>query len=136
MPDFGYTAAAVAVMALVTAGLRFAPFLLLGGRRTPRLVVYLGRVFPCATVGLLAVYGLNSVSFAAAGGFVPPLLAAALVEAPHPAGQRGRHGILYGTGADGVLSACRLAQPAQSGYTRHKYIPVGGTADEGRRFSF
>lgn len=79
MPDFGYTAAAVAVMALVTAGLRFAPFLLLGGRRTPRLVVYLGRVFPCATVGLLAVYGLKSVSFAAAGSFVPQLLAAALV---------------------------------------------------------
>lgn len=79
MPDFGYTAAAVAVMALVTAGLRFAPFLLLGGRRTPRLVVYLGRVFPCATVGLLAVYGLKSVSFAAAGSFVPQLLAATLV---------------------------------------------------------
>ena len=79
MPDFGYTAAAVAVMALVTAGLRFAPFLLLGGRRTPRLVVYLGRGFPCATVGLLAVYGLKSVSFAAAGSFVPQLLAAALV---------------------------------------------------------
>lgn len=79
MPDFGYTAAAAAVMALVTAGLRFAPFLLLGGRRTPRLVVYLGRVFPCATVGLLAVYGLKSVSFAAAGSFVPQLLAAALV---------------------------------------------------------
>lgn len=79
MPDFGYTAAAVAVMALVTAGLRFAPFLLLGGRRTPRLVVYLGRVFPCATVGLLAVYGLKRVSFAAAGSFVPQLLAAALV---------------------------------------------------------
>ena len=79
MPDFGYTAAAVAVMALVTAGLRFAPFLLLGGRRTPRLVVYLGRVFPCATVGLLAVYGLKSVSFAAAGSFVPQLLAAPLV---------------------------------------------------------
>ena len=79
MPDFGYTAAAVAVMALVTAGLRFAPFLLLGGRRTPRLVVYLGRVFPCATVGLLAVYGLKSVSFAAAGSFVPQLLAGAVV---------------------------------------------------------
>lgn len=79
MPDFGYTAAAVAVMALVTAGLRFAPFLLLGGRRTPRLVVYLGRVFPCATVSLLAVYGLKSVSLAAAGSFVPQLLAAALV---------------------------------------------------------
>ncbi len=79
MPDFGYTAAAGAVLAVVTAGLRLAPFVLLGGRRTPRLVVYLGRVFPCATVGLLAVYGLKSVSFAAAGSFVPQLLAAALV---------------------------------------------------------
>ena len=79
MPEFGYTAAAVAVMALVTAGLRFAPFLLLGGRRTPRLAVYLGRVFPCATVGMLVVYGLKDISFAGAGSFVPQLLAAALV---------------------------------------------------------
>ena len=79
MPDFGYTAAAGAVRALAPAGVRCAPSLLRGGRRTPRLVVYLGRVFPCATVGLLAVYGLKSVSFAAAGSFVPQLLAAALV---------------------------------------------------------
>lgn len=79
MPEFGYTATAIAVMALVTAGLRFAPFLLLGGRRTPRLAVYLGRVFPCATVGMLVVYGLKGISFAAAASFVPQLLAAALV---------------------------------------------------------
>lgn len=79
MPEFGYTAAAIAVMALVTAGLRFAPFLLLGGRRTPRLAVYLGRVFPCATVGMLVVYGLKGISIAAAASFVPQLLAAALV---------------------------------------------------------
>lgn len=79
MPEFGYTAAAIAVMALVTAGLRFAPFLLLGGRRTPRLAVYLGRVFPCATVGMLVVYGLKDLSFAGVGSFVPQLLAAALV---------------------------------------------------------
>lgn len=83
MPEFWYTAAAVAVMALVTAGLRFAPFLLLGGRRTPKLVVYLGRVFPCATVGLLVVYGLKGISFAAAANFVPQLLAGALVVASY-----------------------------------------------------
>lgn len=79
MPEFGYTAAAIAVMALVTAGLRFAPFLLLGGRRTPRLAVYLGRVFPCATVGMLVVYGLKGISFAASANFLPQLLATALV---------------------------------------------------------
>ena len=79
MSDPLYLAAAVAVMALVTAGLRFAPFLLLGGRRTPRLVVYLGKVFPSATVGMLVVYGLKGISFSAAGGFVPQLLAGAVV---------------------------------------------------------
>lgn len=79
MTETAYLTAAIAVMALVTAGLRFAPFLLLGGRRTPRLVVYLGKVFPCATVGMLAVYGLKGLSFAAAGSFVPQLLAAAVV---------------------------------------------------------
>ena len=74
-----YLAAAVAVMTLVTAGLRFAPFLLLGGRRPPKLVVYLGQVFPGATVGMLVVYGLKGISFGAAGSFVPPLLAGAVV---------------------------------------------------------
>ena len=83
MTEVWYTAAAVAVMALVTAGLRFAPFLLLGGRRTPRLAVYLGRVFPCATVGMLVVYGLKDLSFAGAGSFVPQLLAGALVVASY-----------------------------------------------------
>lgn len=83
MTEVWYTAAAVAVMALVTAGLRFAPFLLLGGRRTPLLAVYLGRVFPCATVGLLVVYGLKGISFTAAANFVPQLLAGALVVASY-----------------------------------------------------
>lgn len=53
------------------------------GGAPPRLAVYLGRVFPCATVGLLVVYGLKGISFTAAANFVPQLLAGALVVASY-----------------------------------------------------
>ena len=66
-------------MALVTAGLRFAPFLFFAGRKTPRIVTDLGRLLPCATMGMLVVYCLKGVSLASLRGFLPELLAGALV---------------------------------------------------------
>ena len=42
MPEALYPAAAVAVAALVTWGLRAFPFLLFGGRPLPAPVLYLG----------------------------------------------------------------------------------------------
>ena len=44
-----HAAALVAVIAAVTILLRFLPFVIFGGGRpTPRYVVYLARVLPCA----------------------------------------------------------------------------------------
>lgn len=43
---------------------RFLPFLLFpAGKETPRYITYLGKTLPYATIGLLVVYCLKSVSF-------------------------------------------------------------------------
>ena len=66
----------VTVIALVTAATRFLPFLIFRGeRKTPRLIRKLGRMLPCAVMGMLVVYCLKDVRFAAASGFVPSLAA-------------------------------------------------------------
>ena len=70
---------AVVVMALVTAGLRFLPFLVFGGRRkTPRVILYLEQALPCAIMGMLVVYCLRDMSFARPGGFLPQIIAGTL----------------------------------------------------------
>lgn len=74
---------AIAVMSAVTVLIRFAPFLLLSGRETPRLIAYLGRVLPYAIMGMLVVYCLKGVSFAAVGTFLPELIAGAVVVASY-----------------------------------------------------
>lgn len=70
----------VLVTALVTAGIRFAPFFLFPpGKKTPAIILYLGRVLPYAVVGMLVVYCLRYVSFAAPAFYVPEAVALALV---------------------------------------------------------
>ena len=72
--------AAILVMAAVTAGLRFLPFVLFSGKgRTPEFIDYLGHVLPHAVMAMLVVYCLKGVSFAQADRFVPDLLACAVV---------------------------------------------------------
>ena len=51
----------VAVVAVVTIALRFLPFLFFGGKRkTPEIILYLGKVLPYAIMGMLVVYCLRS----------------------------------------------------------------------------
>lgn len=70
----------VAVMAAVTALLRFLPFLIFRGeRKTPAYISYLGQVLPQAIIGMLVIYCLKDVSFAAAPFGLPELIAAAAV---------------------------------------------------------
>ena len=78
-----HAAALVAVIAGVTIALRFAPFLLLRGRETPKFIAYLGRVLPYAIMGMLVVYCLRGTSFAAVSDWMPQLIATALVVALH-----------------------------------------------------
>ena len=83
MPDL-HSAAMIAVIALVTAALRFLPFLLFGeNRQTPPLVTYLGRVLPYAIMGMLVVYCLKGVTPTAAPYGIPEAIACAVVIALH-----------------------------------------------------
>ena len=75
--------ATVAVIALVTAALRFLPFLLLRSRQTPAFIAYLGKVLPFAIMGMLVVYCLRHISFSAMPFGIPDVLACALVVAVH-----------------------------------------------------
>lgn len=62
----------VAVIALVTAGLRFLPFLVFGGGgKVPPVVERLGAVLPGAIMAMLVVYCLKGVHFAAPEGWIP-----------------------------------------------------------------
>ena len=69
----------IAVIALVTAALRFAPFLLLSGKKTPGFVTRLGQVLPYAIMGMLVVYCLKGVRFSSLSGFLPELISSAVV---------------------------------------------------------
>ena len=78
--DNPQTISVVAVAALVTAALRFLPFLIFrGNRKTPKLIEKLGRILPCAIMGMLVVYCLKDMSFASPAGFLPYLIAGAVV---------------------------------------------------------
>ena len=78
-----HAAALVAVIALVTIGLRFLPFLIFRGRETPKFIAYLGKVLPFAIMGMLVVYCLRNISFSAAPFGIPEAISVALVVALH-----------------------------------------------------
>lgn len=70
----------IAVMALVTALLRFLPFFIFRDNRpTPKIIEKLGRILPFAIMGMLVVYCLKGMSFTSIAGFLPMVLASLLV---------------------------------------------------------
>ena len=79
-----HNAILIVVMALATMATRFLPFLIFGGRRkTPPLVEYLGKVLPCAVMGMLVVYCLKDVSWAGFPYGLPELIGIAIVALLH-----------------------------------------------------
>lgn len=83
MPNL-HSALMIAVMALVTAALRFLPFWIFGeNRKTPPLVSYLGQVLPYAIMGMLVVYCLKDISFTSAPFGIPELIGCAVVTLLH-----------------------------------------------------
>ena len=83
MPDL-HSAAMIAVIALVTAALRFLPFLIFGeNRKTPPLVSYLGQVLPYAIMGMLVVYCLKDISFTSAPFGIPEIIGCIVVTLLH-----------------------------------------------------
>ena len=70
----------VAVIAAITALLRFLPFAVFSGKRSvPAFVRRLSGILPAAVMGMLVVYCLREVHFSAPAGFVPALLSSLLV---------------------------------------------------------
>lgn len=92
----------VFVMAAGTIALRFLPFALFSGN-TPRYISYLGRVLPQAIIGLLVVYCLRNLSFAAAPFGAPELIAAACVAGVQAWKRSSLYSILAGTAVYMVL---------------------------------
>ena len=89
--------AMVAVIALVTAALRFLPFVLLRNRQTPPFIAFLGKVLPFAIMGMLVVYCLRHISFAAMPFGIPEVLACAVVVLVHIRKRNTLLSILSGT---------------------------------------
>lgn len=52
----------VLIMGVVTAGIRFAPFIVFK-KKTPLWVIYLGQVFPYAIMAILFVYSIKDIQF-------------------------------------------------------------------------
>ena len=78
-----HSALLIAVIAAVTALLRFLPFLVFGNRKTPAFVTYLGKVLPFAVMGMLVIYCLRGISFAGMSYGIPELVSVALVVLLH-----------------------------------------------------
>ena len=74
----------IAVAALVTAALRFLPFLIFGeNRKTHAIITYLGQVLPYAIMGMLVVYCLKDVTLSAAPFGIPEAIGCMVVALLH-----------------------------------------------------
>ena len=72
------------IIMLVTMATRFLPFLLFGGKRqTPKIITYLGKVLPCAIMGMLVVYCMKDVAFLAYPYGLPELIGCAITAGLH-----------------------------------------------------
>ncbi len=98
MTSPGYSLLLIAVMAGVTALIRFLPFLVFR-RGTPGPVLFLGNVLPCAIMGMLVVYCLKNISLAGADHGLPEILAVTAVALLH----KWRHNTLLSIAAGTAL---------------------------------
>ena len=74
----------VIVIAIATAATRFLPFLIFGGKKEPpNLITYLGKVLPCAIMGMLVVYCMKDVTVLAYPYGIPELLGCLVVAGLH-----------------------------------------------------
>lgn len=68
----------IAVVSLVTMGIRFLPFVVFR-KKTPKLVLYMGKVLPFAIMGMLVVYTLKHVTPMEGNHGIPELIGVLLV---------------------------------------------------------
>lgn len=83
MPD-KHSLILIGVCALVTALLRFIPFIIFSGKRkTPQFITYLGKVLPFAIMGMLVVFCLKNTSVTSFPHGIPELISVTLVVVLH-----------------------------------------------------
>ena len=71
-----YPLVQILMMALVTAALRFLPFLVFpDGKNRPRIITYLGTVLPYGVMAMLVIYCLKGVTVLTWPHGIPELLA-------------------------------------------------------------
>ena len=73
----------VGICALCTALERALPFLIFRGRQVPKVISYLGRVLPMASMATLVIFCIKDITFAAVAGWAPYLIAIAFTAALH-----------------------------------------------------
>lgn len=74
----------IVVATLVTMATRFLPFLIFpGDKKTPDIVAYLGKVLPCAIMGMLVIYCLKDVSFLKVPYGIPEIIGCLVVAGLH-----------------------------------------------------
>ena len=78
-----YVLILIAVMALVTMAIRFAPFILFNGKETPEFINYLGKYLPYSIIAMLVVYCLKGVSLVKGSHGLPELISVAVVAGLH-----------------------------------------------------
>lgn len=103
MPDLhGWLA--IAIMVLLTAALRFLPFLIWSGKRkTPKIIEKLGRLLPFAIMGMLCVYCLKDVTFYSVESFAPALISCVVVALSYIWKRNVLLSILFGTVCNMIL---------------------------------
>ena len=63
----------IAVVSLVTMGIRFLPFVVFR-KKTPKWILYMGKVLPFAIMGMLVVYTLKNATPLEGNHGIPELL--------------------------------------------------------------
>ena len=74
----------IVVATLVTMATRFLPFLIFSdSKKTPAIITYLGKVLPCAIMGMLVVYCMKDVSFLSGSFGIPEMISCVVVALLH-----------------------------------------------------
>ena len=69
----------VIIASAVTILIRFLPFLVFHGRKTPPVITYLGQVLPASIMGMLVVYCLRKTEIIRGFHGIPELISCVLV---------------------------------------------------------
>lgn len=96
MISTGHALALIAIMAVVTAAIRFAPFVLFQ-KKTPKAILFLGEVLPYSVMAMLVVYCLKDIKLLSGSHGLPELIAVLVVVGLHKWKHNTLLSILVGT---------------------------------------